>query len=158
MAVLYLNKTRFAEHLLPFNFAFGINGGLDLITSTVRLGIERYIRRRRPPVSCPVAPWFPSSLDIRNIMFNSVSRQKLRELVGRDFPHLKPFADCLYDNTGVSRVRRSDGSWEHIPVDEGFSQGCPSSPIFAALVLRHIIVKINRDLRISAIHRASLSW
>ena len=31
-------------------------------------------------------------------------------------------------------------------MQEGFSQGCPASPLFAALVLNYILHKINNDL------------
>ncbi len=33
----------FAEHLLPFNFAIGVNGGVDVIIKTVQLAVDQYI-------------------------------------------------------------------------------------------------------------------
>lgn len=36
-------KAQFAAHLLPYNYAAGVKGGIDFITSTVRLGVEKYI-------------------------------------------------------------------------------------------------------------------
>ena len=41
--ILHVFRTRFAKHLLPFNFAFGVNGGMDLMISTMRIGIDKYI-------------------------------------------------------------------------------------------------------------------
>jgi hypothetical protein len=43
--VLVLDKyaPTFAEHLLPFNFAIGVNGGVDIIIKTVQLAVDQYI-------------------------------------------------------------------------------------------------------------------
>ena len=45
----------------------------------------------------------------------------------------------LYEEDGETYVRMGDGSWAVIDVTEGFSQGCPLSPVFAALVLNTIL-------------------
>ena len=52
-------------------------------------------------------------------------------------PGLELFADCLYADFGRTCVKKDDISWFHIAVEETFPQGCPASPVFAALVLRH---------------------
>ena len=39
-----------------------------------------------------------------------------------------------------------DGSWSVIAVEEGFSIGCPLSPVFVALVLNVILKKIQPEL------------
>ena len=44
VAILHKFKGDFATHLLPFNYAFGVNGGIDIITSTMRLGVEQYMQ------------------------------------------------------------------------------------------------------------------
>ena len=41
--IVYIHKSRFANHLLTFNCTLGITGGVDLIASTISLGIEEYI-------------------------------------------------------------------------------------------------------------------
>ena len=78
MVVLY--RSRFANYILPYNFAFGVAGGINMIVNTMRLGVQRYITD--PDTFDPET--FPSralvSLDIKN-MFNAVSRQKLREII-----------------------------------------------------------------------------
>jgi len=86
-------------------------------------------------------------------MFNAMSRQKLRQILERDFPELSPLADMLYKEAGHQMVRKADGTWVAIPVEEGFSQGCPFSPIFAAIVLNHILRKVHRDLMLKAVKR-----
>ena len=61
----------------------------------------------------------------------------------------------LYKEPGSQMVRKVDGTWVAIPVEEGFSQGCPLSPIFAAIVLNYILRKVHRDLTLKSIKRAS---
>ena len=84
-------------------------------------------------------------LDIRNI-FNVVSCQQLRMIIAKLFPELKLFADYLCANFGRTCVKKDNGFWFHIAVEEGFAQGCPSSPVFAALVLRYILKKVRLDM------------
>ena len=152
--LLHQYRSKFAEYLLPFNYAIGVNGGIDIITNTMRLGVEKYI------TNLENSGRFPSralvSLDIRN-MFNAISREKLRELVRAKFPELVAFADLLYKKDGSTGVKLVDGRWRYIPVQEGFSQGCPMSPVFAAIVLNEILTKIDSELREKAAHRKNNS-
>ena len=80
-------------------------------------------------------------------MFNAVSRQKLRQIIAIEFPELANFADLLYENPDQTVIKRKDGTWEWIPVTEGFAQGCPASPVFAGLVLNRILSKIFQDMK-----------
>ena len=41
--VLGMYRSRFAKLLLPVNYAVGVSGGVDIITNTIRLGVEKYI-------------------------------------------------------------------------------------------------------------------
>jgi hypothetical protein len=150
ISVLFLLRGKFASTLLPLNYAFGVHGGVDFITTTVRLGVEKYISTPERENQLPSRSLV--SLDIRN-MFNAVSREKLLSIISHDFPELEAFADLLYLEPGCSKVKRSDGTWTDIPVCEGFSQGCPASPLFAALVLNHILQKCHRDLSLRASRR-----
>jgi hypothetical protein len=92
------------------------------------------------------------SLDIKN-MFNAVSRERLRELISEHFPTLEAFADVIYEDAGETFVRLENGEWEIISVTEGFTQGCPVSPVFAALVLNDILSKIQSELNTRAEQR-----
>ena len=141
--IVYKFKSDFAEYLLPFNYAVGISGGLDLITNTIRMGVEKYISTPEDNFELPSRALI--SIDIRN-MFNAVSREKLREIIRLHFPTLEEFADLLYDDFGKVFAKKEDGSWLEIAVEEGFAQGCPISPIFGALVLGVILKKVHADL------------
>jgi len=79
-------------------------------------------------------------------MFNAVSRERLREIISKKSPTLEAYADLIYDGAGETFVRLEDGRWHIIPVMEGFSQGCPASPVFAALVLHDILSQIQPQL------------
>ncbi len=93
-AILIISKYRsdFAKYLLPYNYAVGVSGGIDFITTTLRLGVERYITDPESKGEFPSRALV--SLDIRN-MFNAISREKLIEVISREFPHLERFANCL---------------------------------------------------------------
>jgi hypothetical protein len=86
-------------------------------------------------------------------MFNAVSRERLRELISQHFPTLEAFADVIYEEPGETYVRLENGEWEIIRVTEGFTQGCPVSPVFAALVLNDILSKIQLELNSRAEQR-----
>ena len=143
----------FASYLLPNNFAVGVKGGIDVITTTVRLAVDKFISG--PESRGQVRTRALVSLDIKN-MFNAISRETLRHIISESFPHLENFADLLYDSFGKTAVKMDDGTWRYIPVQEGFAQGCPISPIFAAIVLQHILKKVEADLGPEATARLSL--
>ena len=92
------------------------------------------------------------SLDIKNV-FNSISREKLLQLIHKRYPSLSPFAEALYAEPGYSIVKRSDGTWTIIPVTEGFS---PFWPIFAAIVLNEILTELQELLNNLALQRLEL--
>lgn len=144
-ASLIVNKFKsdFATYLLPFNYAVGISGGIDIITNTMRMGVEKFISKPEDNLELPSRALI--SIDIKN-MFNAVSREELRRIIKEHFPILEPFADLLYDDFGKVFAKREDGTWLELAVEEGFSQGCPISPIFGALVLGVILEKVYKDL------------
>jgi len=44
MLLLMNYRSRFAEHALPFKYAIGVNGGIDMITNTIQLGVDKFIK------------------------------------------------------------------------------------------------------------------
>jgi hypothetical protein len=141
----------FADHLLPFNYAIGVSGGVDVIIKTIQLAVDKYIIEKENNGELPTRALV--SLDIKH-MFNAVSRERLREIIAERFPTLEPSADLIYDDKGETFIRKEDGTWIIIDVHEGFSQGCPASPVFAAIVLHDILCRIQPDLERRAAHRA----
>ena len=43
VCVIQKNRAIFAKHLLPFNFALGVSGGVDFVVNSIRLGVDKYI-------------------------------------------------------------------------------------------------------------------
>ena len=109
----------------------------------MQLGVDKYISKPESNGHLPTRSLV--SLDLVN-MFNAISREELRGIIANEFPSLERFTDMLYEKPGETYVRMSDGSWSVIAVEEGFSQGCPLSPVFAALVLNVILKKIQPEL------------
>ncbi|MGH7974390.1 MAG: reverse transcriptase domain-containing protein [bacterium] len=85
-------------------------------------------------------------LDLKN-MFNSVSRQKARQLIQRHFRHLLPLFDLMYKIPPKVWYQLPEGTWKYFLQIEGFPQGCPLSPFFSALVLHCILVELDQELR-----------
>jgi hypothetical protein len=83
-------------------------------------------------------------------MFNTVSREQLRKIIAEKFPTLEPLADLIYNGAGERFTRKEVGSWVVMNVNEGFSQGCPASPVFAAIVLQDILSTIQPELESQA--------
>ena len=137
------NKYDFASYLLPYNYAVGVSGGITTIVNTLRLGVDKFISQPQRQGKLPSRALV--SLDIKN-MFNAVSRHKLREIIAHEFPHLQPITDSLYEDYHTAKFKNSDNKWEHFTVEEGFTQGCPFSPLFAGLVLTHILKNIHKEL------------
>jgi hypothetical protein len=148
-AILVLSEysSSFAEYLLPFNFAVGVGGGCDVIVKTLQLAVDKYIAQKEKDGDLPSRALV--SLDIKN-MFNAVSRERLREIISAKFPTLEAFADVIYEDSGQTFVRLENGEWEIISVTEGFTQGCPVSPVFAAIVLNDILSTIQKELNLRA--------
>ena len=78
-------KGHVAQKLLPYQYAVGVEGGMDFVIKTVRLAIEKYIttlfETGRTP-SCAIV--FAGILN----MFNVVSREELMDTIRMDFPEM----------------------------------------------------------------------
>ena len=145
------NVDAFAEFLTPYNYAIGIKGGASFIHHTISLEIDKYIKReittvhQNPPTRCAI------SLDICN-MFNEISRDEAMNIINTHFPHLTKVTSLLLNDPTVCYYLNPDGKWKHFLQEEGLPQGCPFSPVFAALVLHTIMEKLDKKLR----HRAHI--
>ena len=148
------NVNAFAEFLMPYNYVIGIKGGTNFIHHKIGLEIDKYIKRdpktikHNPPTRCAI------SLDICN-MFNEISREEAINVINTDFPHLNDVTSLLTNDPTVYYYLNPNGTWKHFLQEEGPPQGCPFSPVFAALVLHRIIHKLNKLLRKRAKTRIS---
>ena len=90
-------RLRFARHLLPINFAIGVDAGMDFVTKSARLSVEQYItleqRLGRAPTRCFIL------LDLKN-MFNEMSREVIVEVIVSEFPKLLPLCVCVCLRSG----------------------------------------------------------
>ena len=146
------SSIRFAQSLLPYNFAIGVNGGMNFIIKTMQLAMEKFITKPQEDDQLPTRAAFFA--DIKN-MFNSVYREAMTESIRVSFPELLPLAHLLYGAPGSVHHRWEDGSWKVIEMVEGVNQGCPLSALFAALVLDRVIRPLDGMLRERAQERVA---
>ena len=137
-------RQRFARRILPYNYAVGVDGGMDFIIKSMQLSTGKNIQipqQESSPLTRAIV-----FADISN-MFNSVSRESLMNIIALDFPELLPLAYLLYGGPGTVHHRWEDGSWRSIQMLEGVNQGCPLLAIFAALVLDRVLRPLDALLR-----------
>jgi hypothetical protein len=137
-------REKFALHLLPYNYAVGVQNGMNFIIKTMQLSIDKFIIQPQKKNSSPSrAALF---IDLTN-MFNSVSRDELFDIIHTDFPELTPLTSLLYENNGDVLFKYNETHWKTIEMREGVNQGCPLSPIFATLVLHRILKPLDAQLQ-----------
>ena len=129
-------RQRFATALAPLNLCVGVEGGMDFIVTSTQLGVDKFITE--PLNRSELPSRIAILLDLRN-MFNKVSREVFMEELERDFPELVPLANLFYEEAGTVHFRWEDGTWDALKMEEGSTQGCPLSVLFAALVMRAVL-------------------
>jgi hypothetical protein len=143
-------KPKFAEFLLPFNFAVGIPQGSATVINAIQLGIEKYISNNEqqglPPTRAAVF------FDLSN-MFNNISRVEFLDIISASFPELIPLIQLFYDSPGAVHYKINIVKWATLFMEEGSTQGCPLSPILASLVVVRLLQPINNALRQRAAER-----
>ena len=117
--------------LLLYNYAAGIDGGMEFISKSMQHFIERYIqlpqKEERLPTQAVVFE------DISNI-FRSVSHKELIDIIGIYYSKPPP-VHFLCGSPGSVHHCWEDWSLSALWMLKGVNQGCPLSAIFAALVL-----------------------
>ena len=130
-------KAKFAEFLLPFNFAVGIPQGSATVINAIQLGIEKYISNNEqqglPPTRAAVF------FDLSN-MFNNISRVEFLDIISASFPELIPLIQLFYDSPGAVHYKINIVKWATLFMEEGSTQGCPLSPILASLVVVRLLL------------------
>jgi hypothetical protein len=79
--------------------------------------------------------------------FNSVSREEFKNFITTNFAELLPLVTLFYDQPNMVHYKWNDGSWRCLIMDEGTSQGCPLSPLFASFVVARLLKPIDKLLR-----------
>jgi hypothetical protein len=85
--------------------------------------------------------------------FNSVSPSKLFNVIAENFPKLLPLTTIFYSNPNTVHHKWSDGTWRQLLMEEGVTQGCPLSSLFASFVVARLLEPINALLRARATKR-----
>jgi hypothetical protein len=146
-----INASRFAAYFLPHQFAIGISGGADII-------IHSLMREVFARVGIDAAESLLAAilkLDFIN-MFNSTSRELIREQLDQHFPDLLYLFDLLYPLEGnCVWFIRPDGTIDWFRQEEGESQGCPLSSFFSCLLLHKLLSSLATALLNRAQHHAS---
>ena len=137
-------KSKFAAHLFPYNFAVGIADGSNFVIKAIQLAVEKYIDSRQQQDLLPTraAVFF----DLTN-QFNSVSRQEFFDVIRLHFPELLPLTTLFYEHSTTVHHKWNDGTWRHLQMREGVTQGCPLSPLFASFVVARLLAPIDQLLR-----------
>jgi hypothetical protein len=139
-------KDKFCEHLLPYNF-IAVRGGSQAVYHVLHLECNHHLFRTREQLMAGNMPLkVLLSLNLVN-MFNNMSRRQCRNILRRHFPQLLSVFNNMYQNATKVWTTLPDGTSHALFMIEGFSQGCPLSSIFAALILHEILdkVKIEHD-------------
>ena len=84
---------------------------------------------------------------LQNIIDDIYKIMKAIEIIDNFFPHLSQYANLLLQDPTKCWYLLPNGGWQFFTQEEGLPQGCPFSPVFAALVLHTIIQPIDKLLR-----------
>ena len=142
--VAHTFREKFARHMLPFNYAVGTPNGTNFIINTMQLEVEKYITlpQSRNTLPSRAGVFF----DLTN-QFNSVSREAFFKVIADSFPEILPLTTLFYEQAGTVHHKWADGTWRTLLMEEGVSQGCPLSPIFASLVVTNLLQPLDIELR-----------
>jgi hypothetical protein len=141
--VAHTFRKKFARHMLPFNYAVKTPSGSNLIIITMQLQVEKYITLPQFTDNLPsrAAVFF----DLTN-QFNSVSHQVFFNVIATSFPEIPPLTTLFYEHASTVHHKWADGTWRILLMEEGISQGCPLSPIFASLVVACLLKPLDHLL------------
>jgi hypothetical protein len=105
----------------------------------MQLSIDKYIgipqQTNRLPTRAAIF------FDLTN-QFNSVAREEFKNVIVTSFPELLPLVTLFYDQPNTVHYKWNDGSWCRLLMEEGASQGCPLSPLFASFVVARLLEPI----------------
>ncbi len=123
-----------------YNYAAGIPDGMSFIVKAMQLAIEKFIdapqRTNQSPTRAAVF------FNLTN-QFNSVSRSEFFNVIAEHFPKLLPLTTLFYSNANTVHHKWSGGTWRQLLMEEGVTQGCPLSPLFASFMVACLLEPID---------------
>ena len=137
-------KNKCAHHLLQHNYTVGIPNGMDIIIKGMQLSKEKFIDRPQKINQIPAI--LAIFVDLTN-MFTLVSQSEMFTTIAKHFPELHAFTTLLYVEPGEVHYKWKDTTWKSLYIEEGISQGCPLSLIFATLVLHQVSQPLAKQLQ-----------
>ena len=102
---------RFGQRLLLYNFAIGINRGMNFIIKSMQLLMEKFTTKPHEEDLLPTRAAFFTNV---KSMFSSISREALMEPIQVSFTEPLPLAHLIYSAPGLVHHRLEDGSWRII--------------------------------------------
>jgi hypothetical protein len=107
----------------------------------MQLSIKKYIDNPQQTNCLPTSAYI--FFDLTN-QFNSVARDEFKNVIATSFPDLLPsLVTLFYDQPNTGHYKWNDRSWRRILMEEGTSQGCLLSPLFASFVVARLLKPID---------------
>jgi hypothetical protein len=116
----------------------------------MQLSIKKYIDNPQQTNCLPTCAAI--FFDLTN-QFNSIAQEEFKNVIATSFPELLPLVTLFYDQPNTVHYKWNDGSWHRLLMEEGTSQGCPLSPLFASFVVARLLEPIDGLLCESAAAR-----
>ncbi len=140
--IAFHHLSNLTEALWPFQFAIGIPGSIQLLTHSFQTLVNKYLPGSPVPSTCSCAL---AIIDKVN-MFNECSRLTCKHKLSLHHPDLVPIFDLLYYNDNVVWYQCPNGEWDSFCQQEGYTQGCPLSGMFASTVLHLALTDLCSSL------------
>jgi hypothetical protein len=120
--------------------------GSDFVVKAMQLTIEKYIDNPQQSGHLPTRTAIV--FDLTN-QFNSVSCKEFKKCHRHLLSRTPTISYTFYDQPNTVHYKWNDGSWrwQRLLMEEGTSQGCPLSPLFASFVVARLLKPIDGLLR-----------
>jgi hypothetical protein len=116
-------KSKFASHLLPYNYTVGISDGTSFIIKAMQLAIEKFIDAPQQAHCSPTrAVVF---FDLTN-QFKSISHSEFFNVIAEHFPELLPLTTLFYSNANTVHHKWSNGTWRQLLMKKGLHRAAHS--------------------------------
>jgi hypothetical protein len=129
--------------MLPFSYAIGTPNGANLIINKMQLQLKKYISL--PQSTRRIATRAAVFFDLTN-RFNSIFCKAFFNIIAKSFSEMLPVTTLFYKHAGTVHHKWANNIWCTLLMEEGVSQGCPLSPIFASLDVANLLQPLDIEL------------